>query len=316
MTIAVIGGAGYIGSHVVKALEDRGDKVVIVDDMSTGLPARVSGRAILVTDISAQDAENRMAEFFLENGVNAVMHFAARKAVGESVEKPLWYYKQNVEGTRRVLQACEAAGVTDFVFSSSAAVYGSPESGFVDEDGPTRPINPYGETKLASEWLVNSVARATGMRATSLRYFNVVGTENATLADTAKHNLVPIIMEVMSRDAEVPVFGTDYDTPDGTCLRDYVHVLDLADAHLVSLDDLRNAEPGTVKTFNVGTGVATSVLEILSLVEKASGREVKRRLDARRPGDPAVLGAKVEKIERELCWRASRTAEDAIRSLW
>lgn len=316
MSIAVIGGAGYIGSHVVRLLETRGERVVLVDDLSTGAHERVGDRTILSCDIAAEGAEHRLAAFLTENDVSSVLHFAAKKQVAESVLRPMWYYQQNLEGTRRVLEAMTSTGVRDLVFSSTAAVYGSPTTSRVDEDTPADPINPYGGSKLASEWLVSAATQAHGLRTVSLRYFNVVGAGSPELQDRGLFNLVPIVINAVRRREPVPVFGTDYPTPDGSCVRDYVHVVDLADAHVAALNALVESEPGTSRIYNVGTGMGSSVLEVLDLVEKVTGERVHSTFEARRPGDPAALSADVTRIRSELGWASRLTLEDAIRSIW
>lgn len=316
MTTAVIGGAGYIGAHVVALLKERNEPVVIVDDLSTGLRDRVEDIEMLELNISGPHATEILARFFKKRAVKSVMHFAAKKQVFESVRNPLWYYEQNIAGTANVLHAAQNSGVQNFVFSSSAAVYGSPEVEEVKESYPTSPINPYGETKLVGEWLVNNVARAAGMRAVSLRYFNVVGARSPLLADRGEFNLVPIALSKAQTDGVIEIFGDDYPTYDGTCIRDYVHVADLADSHIVARDFLVNQPPGTHNVYNVGTGQGTSVKQVIDLVQGITGIPVKSETAPRRPGDPPSITANVDQIREDLDWKARWTVEEAIQTAW
>ncbi|GAA4383994.1 UDP-glucose 4-epimerase GalE [Nocardia zapadnayensis] len=312
MSTLVTGGAGYIGSHVVRLLEQRGEQVVVVDDLSNGIPARVPNATLVELDLSAADAESRLRAVMEEHAVTAVIHFAAKKQVGESVERPLWYYRNNVEGLANLLAAMESADVTTMVFSSSAAVYGIPDIGIVPEKIDCRPINPYGQTKLVGEWMIDNAARH-GLRAIKLRYFNVAGTGWPELADTAVMNLIPIILDRVAMGRAPVVFGDDYPTPDGTCIRDYVHVADLADAHIAALDHI--AAGGIAESvFNVGTGRGASVLEVIDAMSSALGRELTPEIAPRRPGDPPQLVADVSAIERELGWRASRGLSAIVES--
>lgn len=315
MTVAVIGGAGYIGAHLVQRLWQQ-HEVVVVDDCSTGHAGRTGSLPALTQDVAASGAVDELARFFRNHHVHAILHFAAKKQVAESVRRPLWYYRQNVQGTANVLDACVRAGVTEFVFSSSAAVYGSPAVSRVDETTVPEPINPYGQTKLAGEWLVADVARTYGLRTTSLRYFNVVGAASGPLADTGTFNLVPIIFDRVSQGRAVDVYGADYPTPDGTCIRDYVHVQDLADAHVAALHGLTDLPAGASRLYNVGTGVGTSVFEIIDLVESITGTHVERQIAQRRPGDPPTLSADASLIDHDLGWRSRLSVADAVRSTW
>lgn len=312
MSTLVTGGAGYIGSHVVRLLEQRGEQVVVVDDLSNGIPARVPNATLVELDLSAADAESRLRAAMEEHAVTAVIHFAAKKQVGESVERPLWYYRNNVEGLANLLAAMDAAGVTTMVFSSSAAVYGMPDVGIVPEKIDCRPINPYGQTKLVGEWMIDNAARH-GLRAIKLRYFNVAGAGWPELADTAVMNLIPIILNRAAAGRAPVVFGDDYPTPDGTCIRDYVHVADLADAHIAALDHLGAGEIAE-SVFNVGTARGASVLEVIDAMSAALGRDLTPEIALRRPGDPPQLVADVSAIERELGWRASRGLSDIVES--
>lgn len=315
MTVLVTGGAGYIGSHVVRLLQQRGDDVVVVDDLSSGVPSRIGGLPLVGIDLAAPDATDRLVDAMRSHGISSVIHFAAKKQVGESMERPTWYYRQNVGGLANLLDAVEAAGVRTMVFSSSAATYGMPDVETVSEADAGHPINPYGETKLIGEWMIDNAARATGLKAIKLRYFNVAGAGWPDLADTAVMNLVPIAINKL-RSGQAPViFGDDYDTPDGTCIRDYVHVRDLAEAHIAALDQLDAG--GTEETvFNVGTGTGASVAEVLEVLREVSGHDVAPVVEARRPGDPPRLVADVERIGRELVWKAEYGLRDIVESAW
>lgn len=307
----VTGGAGYIGAHTVRALRARGDAVVVLDDLSTGLAERVDDDVPLVR-ASTLD-EDTVAATLADHDLDGVMHFAARKSVPESVARPLWYWRENVEGLRSVLAACDRAGVGRFVYSSSAAVYGATAGGAVGEDDPCEPVNPYGTTKLAGEWLLADVHRATGLRYVALRYFNVAGARDARLADRGQANLVPIALDAVARGSAPTVFGTDYDTPDGSCVRDFVHVDDLADAH-VAATALLDA-PGA-ETLNVGVGRGFSVLEVMATVARIADTPVEPVLAARRPGDPASVVADVSRIAERLGWRARHDLDDIVASAW
>lgn len=314
MKVLVTGGAGYIGSHVVRLLADRGDTVVIADDMSAGVPSRVAGHTAVHLDLAAPDAQAVLAAE-LSNGVDAVIHLAARKKVGESVERPEWYVEQNVGGMAHLLTAMHDAGVHKLVFSSSAATYGMPDVPAVTEDTLCSPINPYGQTKLFGEWMVANAERAWGLRGTNLRYFNVAGAGWPDLADTAVANLVPIVFDAIRSHRNPVVFGNDYATPDGSCVRDYVHVLDLAEAHLAALDYLdRDERPHT--TFNVGTGHGSSVFEVLAEVRAVTGIDFVTDVHDRRAGDPPYLCADVQRITQTLGWSAQHDLHDIIESAW
>jgi UDP-glucose 4-epimerase len=314
MTVLVTGGAGYIGAHVARLLKNAGHTVLIVDDLSTGFSGRVEGFSFVDVDLAAQDAQAKLSRAFEEHQVSAVMHFAARKKVGESVEFPEWYFQQNVGGLANLLQAMKNAGIQKLVFSSSAAVYGMPSIGLVDEDFPCAPINPYGETKLVGEWLVANASKAWGLNAVNLRYFNVAGTGWNDLADTQVANLVPIVIQAAKTEIPAKVFGDDYETLDGSCVRDYVHVVDLAEAHIAALTRLN--EVNGVSTYNVGTGKGSSVFEVVKALEQASGRAIEVEVADRRAGDPASLTADVSRIERELGWSAKYGLEEIVESAW
>jgi len=301
MRVVVTGGAGYIGAHVVRLLLGRGDAVVVVDDLSTGDPARVSGAELVRADVADPGATRLLAEAMA--GADALVHLAARKQVGESVARPLWYAEQNIGGTVAVLRAAEAAGVPRAVFSSSAAVYGDVAQETVTEAALPQPVNPYGRTKLAGEWLFRDAARAWGLRQVSLRYFNVAGAAAPELGDPAVLNLVTIVLDRWRRGEPVVVNGTDYPTPDGSCVRDYVHVTDLAAAHLAALDHLDRAGGGP-DVLNIGTGVGTSVLEMVAQLAAAAGAGPVT-IGPRRAGDPARVVADPGLAHTVLGWRAT-----------
>lgn len=313
MTTLVIGGAGYIGSHVVRLLLERGQHVVVVDDLSTGFRERTKGAELIELDVTRPDAVDKLAFQLRACGADSVIHFAAHKQVGESVQNPEMYWHDNIAGLANVLAACASAEVRDVVFSSSAAVYGMPDVDLVTEDLQPQPINPYGATKYVGEWMLADAERAHDMRTVALRYFNVAGAGWPDLADTLVMNLVPIILDAVKAGRAPIVFGTDYDTPDGTCIRDYVHVLDLADAHIAALDYLRGEERPH-RVFNVGTGTGSSVLEVIAAVGRALGTELTPEMGERRPGDPARLICSTERIEQTLGWSSTKDLDDIVRS--
>ncbi|ANP28305.1 UDP-glucose 4-epimerase [Dermabacter vaginalis] len=309
----VIGGAGYIGAHVVQLLLERGESVAVVDDLSTGFRNRIGDAPLIEQDVTADGAVEVLEREMRERGVKAVIHFAAHKQVGESVEKPEMYWHDNIGGLANVLDAAARAGVRDFVFSSSAAVYGMPDVDLVDEELECRPINPYGATKYVGEWMLADAERAHGMRTVALRYFNVAGAGSPELADTLVMNLVPIVLDALESGKTPKVFGNDYNTPDGTCIRDYVHVEDLADAHVAALGYLENDEREH-RVFNVGTGKGSSVLEVIDAIARAKGVEIEPEMSPRRAGDPARLVCSTERIEKALGWKSSKDLDDIVRS--
>jgi UDP-glucose 4-epimerase len=315
MAILVTGGAGYIGSHVVRLLQQRGEKVVVVDDLSEGIVERIGDTPRVKIDLAQSTAIRELQELIREHDVTAVIHLAARKKVGESVEKPDWYFEQNVGGMKNLLEAMRTTGVNKLVFSSSAATYGVPTVSHAAEDIECKPINPYGQTKLDGEILCREASESWGLREVSLRYFNVAGTGWPELVDTQVANLVPIIFKQLADGASPVVFGNDWPTPDGTCVRDYVHVLDLAEAHLRSLDYL-DASDREFDVFNVGTGVGSSVLDVINEVAAVTGKQITPVIADRRPGDPAYLCADVSRIEKTLGWKAQHGLHDIIESAW
>lgn len=316
MTVLVTGGCGYIGAHVVHALHEKKEDVVVVDDLSYGKPTRIEGARLYGMDISANGAAERLAEIMKEQKVDAVIHFAARKQVGESVEKPLWYYQQNIGGMLNVLTAMRDAGVKKLVFSSSAATYGEPPVEVVPEDVvPMLPINPYGQTKLFGEWMARACEEPYGIRFCGLRYFNVAGCGPVELEDPAILNLIPMLFDRLKKGKAPAIFGDDYPTPDGTCVRDYIHVSDLADAHVAALSYLDKDER-KYDVFNVGTGEGTSVRQIVDEVKKVTGLPFTEAVQARRPGDPAQLIGSPKRINSELNWHAKYNVEDIVKSAW
>ncbi|MFI1165407.1 UDP-glucose 4-epimerase GalE [Streptomyces sp. NPDC020801] len=313
MTWLITGGAGYIGSHVVRAMTEAGERAVVYDDLSTGISERVPDGVPLVVG-STLDGD-RVTKTLTEHEVTGVVHLAAKKQVGESVDRPLHYYRENVEGLRVLLEAVTAAEVASFVFSSSAAVYGMPDVDLVTEETPCAPMSPYGETKLAGEWLVRATGRATGMSTACLRYFNVAGAANADLADVGVFNLVPMVFEKLTHNAPPRIFGDDYPTPDGTCIRDYIHVVDLAEAHVATARALQ-ASPGLDLTLNIGRGEGVSVRDMIDTINAVTGYDRPPTVTPRRPGDPARVVASADRIATELGWTAKRDVHDMITSAW
>ncbi|MEV8565022.1 UDP-glucose 4-epimerase GalE [Streptomyces sp. NPDC051322] len=314
MTWLITGGAGYIGSHVVRAMAAAGERVVVLDDLSSGAAERLPDTTVLVRG-SVLDRE-LLDETLARYEVGGVVHLAAQKQVGESVEQPLRYYRDNVHGLTVLLEAVVAAGVRRFLFSSSAAVYGVPDVELITESTPCLPINPYGETKLAGEWLVRAAGRAHGLSTACLRYFNVAGAGTPALADTGVYNVVPMFFDRLTRGEAPRIFGDDYPTPDGTCIRDYIHVADLADAHLAVARKLSGERAAGDLTINIGRGQGVSVRELADLVGEISGLPLPPVIEPRRPGDAAKAVASAELITRELGWKASRGVREMIDSAW
>ena len=283
-----------------------------IDNLSTGVPGRVDCEVVTI-DLAAEAAVEQL-EKLLARGFDAVIHLAARKQVGESVEKPELYFKDNIGGLANLLIAMRKTNTKKLVFSSSAATYGMPDQDSVSEDDDAKPINPYGQTKLVGEWMVAN-AKQWGLKAVSLRYFNVAGTGKAGLADTAALNLIPIAIGQLRR-GEVPVvFGDDYPTPDGSCIRDYVHVTDLANAHLAAVDYLaRESRPYDV--FNIGSGSGASVIEVLEELKVVSGIDFQYKISERRAGDPPRLVANVSRMKEVLGISTSHSLRDIVESAW
>src|SRR5580692_8404879 len=310
-SILVTGGAGYIGSHVVRQLGQAAENVVVLDNLGRGFRQAVTAGELVVGDVGDQALVSRL---LAEHRVDTVMHFAAHTIVPESVAQPLKYYGNNTCSTRALLQACVEHKVSNFVFSSTAAVYGMPDQGYADEESPTRPINPYGTSKLMSEWMLRDVAAVNPLRYVALRYFNVAGSDPKARIGQATPGatlLTKVACEAMvGKRTHVSIFGSDYPTPDGTGVRDYLHIEDLASAHLRALDYLR-AEGRSV-TLNVGYGHGYSVREVLSMVEAVGGQRLTIREEARRAGDPAYLVARADRIRAELAWQPRYDDLEAI----
>ncbi|KRC64077.1 UDP-glucose 4-epimerase [Aeromicrobium sp. Root236] len=313
MTVLVTGGAGYIGSHIVRAFRLAGLDCVVVDDLSSGHREFVPDEVEFI-DTNILDS-TLVAKAMVEHEVEAVVHLAGFKYAGVSVQRPLHTYEQNVQGTVSLLQAMHEADVDKIVFSSSAAVYGTPDVDIVTETTPTAPESPYGESKLIGEWLLRDAARAFPMHHTSLRYFNVVGSAVPDLYDTSPHNLFPLVIEALLEGRTPRIFGDDYPTPDGTCVRDYIHVADLADAHVVAAQKLlagSELEP----VYNLGSGDGVSVREIMTAVAEATGIEFEPEISDRRPGDPARIVASGELATRDLDWAMRHSLADMVSSAW
>ena len=312
MAVLVTGGAGYIGSHITRLL---GDDAVVVDNLSSGLSDRISGVPVEQLDLAAPNAQAELVRIIKEHKVDSVIHLAARKLVGESVERPEWYYSQNIGGMANLLGAMRETGVNKLVFSSSAATYGLPDTELVNETADCKPINPYGETKLVGEWMAKDAATAWGLKHVNLRYFNVAGAGAPELADTAVANLIPIVFAALKSGGRIKVFGDQYPTPDGSCIRDYVHVQDLADAHVLALDYL-DRENREYDTFNVGTGTGASVFTVIDVIHKTVGFDFEVDVVEARAGDPARLCADVSRIKSALGWTAKHDLNEIVRSAW
>lgn len=313
MTWLVTGGAGYIGSHVVRAFRQVGLGVAVLDDLSSGHREFVPDGVPFVEG-SVLDVD-LVRSAIAEHGVDGVVHLAGFKYAGVSVSRPLHTYEQNVTGTAHLLAAMAAEGVERIVFSSSAGVYGTPDVERVTEATPTTPESPYGESKLIGEWLLADQGRATGLRHTSLRYFNVVGSGTRELYDTSPHNLFPLIFEALLAGRTPRINGTDYPTPDGTCVRDYVHVADLADAHVAAAQALAAGAP-LEKVYNLGSGDGVSVRQIMDAVAQVTGIAFAPEVGPRRPGDPARIVASGELAARDLGWAMRHSLEDMVGSAW
>ncbi|MFN8032377.1 MAG: UDP-glucose 4-epimerase GalE [Mycobacterium sp.] len=307
MRLLVTGGAGYVGSVCAKVLLEEGHEVVVVDDLSTGNADAVPDGARFVQADMVEAAPGLLGD----GSFDGVLHFAAKSLVGESVVAPELYWQGNVVKTLQLLEAMRAAGTPRLVFSSTAATYGEPESVPITEDAPTRPTNAYGATKLAIDHAITSYAAAHGLAATSLRYFNVAGAY-AGLGErhATETHLIPLVLQVATgQREEILVFGDDWPTPDGTCIRDYIHVRDLADAHVLAL---QTAQPGSHRIYNLGNGTGFSVREVIACCERVVGKPIAARDVDRRAGDPAVLIASSEKAITELGWKPQHTSLDEI----
>ncbi|SEP57924.1 UDP-glucose 4-epimerase [Streptomyces sp. yr375] len=314
MTWLITGGAGYIGAHVARAMTGAGERVLVLDDLSAGVPARLAADVPLVKG-SALDA-GLLRRVLAEHAVTGVVHLAAHKQVAESVARPTRYYGENVGGLATLLDAVAEAGVGRFLFSSSAAVYGNPDVDLITEDTPCLPVNPYGETKLAGEWLVRAAGQAHGIATTCLRYFNVAGAAAPELADTGVFNIVPMVFDRLTRGEAPRIFGDDYPTPDGTAVRDYIHVADLAEAHLAAARRLTAPGAAGDLTVNIGRGEGVSVRELVTLIGEVTGDTRPAVVEGRRPGDAPRAVASAELAARELGWTARRDVRDMVGSAW
>ena len=309
--ILVVGGAGYIGAHVAYLLQENGYGVRIYDDFSNGLKSIVEGK---FSDVVIGDVLDRQALISACEGIDAVIHLAAKKAVGESVDNPLKYYENNVGGTLNLLAAMSLKGVKKIVFSSTAAVYAPSEKLSITENDLTEPLSPYGQTKLLSEKLISAVAKAENLSAISLRYFNVVGALRDEFADNSKDNIVPKVFAALKAGKNPEIYGSDYPTKDGSCIRDYIHISDLAKAHLVALEKVFSTKVDEV--YNVGSGTGYSVTEMINQIAESIGKAITPTLSPRRPGDTAQLIASIAKIEKDLGWKPERSLKEMIDSAW
>lgn len=312
----ITGGAGYIGSHVVLEAIKSGRDVVVLDDLSTGISSRLP-HGVILEEVTLSDP-SAVATVFKKYEVHGVLHLAAKKSVGESVKRPNFYWQENIGGLDNLLTAMSRHNVSKFVFSSSAAVYGQPEIGeheLINEKTSCQPINPYGATKLVGEWYANSQTVATGLSVAALRYFNVAGAGNPNLGDVFALNLVPLIFEAIENKVSPLIYGDDYPTRDGTCIRDYIHVQDLANAHVAAMELVDNSE-STFEAINVGTGRGSSVREVIDMVQHVTGLEMNPEVIKRRAGDPAQLVASVDKARQLLGWTSKYDLQDIVSSAW
>lgn len=311
-TWMLTGGAGYIGAHVLRALQASGREVVVLDDLSTGVAAKVpDGVSLLRANVGDRMTVGAALRDF---DVTGVVHLAAKKAVGESVEQPEFYYRENVDGMLSLLEAMADAGTSALVYSSSAAVYGNPSEEFVSENAPLIPESPYGQTKVIGEWMTRNSAVNRDLSWTALRYFNVAGAASPELGDTSVFNLIPMVFRALAEDRRPQVFGDDYPTPDGSCIRDYIHVADLADAHVAAAAACER--PGVGEAYNVGRGQGVSVFEVMTVISEVVGFDVNAEVGARRAGDPAQLVACAEKINNDLGWSAKYDLREMVTSAW
>ena len=309
--VLVVGGAGYIGAHVCDVLVQSAYQVRIYDDFSNGLRRRIDGK---FNDLVMGDILDRKTLIDALDGVDSIIHLAAKKAVGESVENPLKYYENNVGGTLNLIAAMASKGVKRIVFSSSAAVYSPNDKPAIEEDDATVPLSPYGETKLLSEQLIAKTSIADSFSAVSLRYFNVVGATKPEFGDNSKDNLVPKVFTAFKEGKRPEIFGNDYPTKDGTCIRDYIHVGDLAEAHLLALKKAENSTLNEV--YNVGSGTGYSVKEMMDQMAQSMKVDLNPIISGRREGDSPQLIASIKKIEQDLGWRPRSTLTEMIDSSW
>ncbi|MBZ5629966.1 MAG: UDP-glucose 4-epimerase GalE [Acidobacteriia bacterium] len=313
MRVLVTGGAGYIGSHGARALKRRGHEVVIYDNFNTGHRELAQGFELIEGNVGDAFTLARALR-----DIDAVMHFAAHSLVGESVQNPRKYFENNVGDGLVLLNTCVECGVHKFIFSSTAAVYGNPREVPIAEDAPKQPVNPYGFSKLSFEYAMQSYDPAYGLRFMSLRYFNAAGCDESgeigELHDPETHLIPAALQSATGARNELQIFGDDYQTPDGTCIRDYIHVDDLAEAHVLALEHL--AAGGASNILNLGTGKGHTVKEVVTTIERVIGRELPKRIVGRRPGDPPVLLADPSRAEKMLGWKATRSLEQMVASAW
>ena len=307
----VTGGAGYIGAHVVRAFQAAGIEATVLDDLSSGVASFVPAD-VPVTRATLLDRDAVRAALA---GVDGVVHVAGFKYAGVSVQRPLHTYEQNVSAMVILLQEMLEAGVDKLVFSSSAATFGVPDVDLVTETTATRPESPYGESKLIGEWLLADVGRAHGLKHTSLRYFNVVGSGTPDLYDASPHNLFPLVFDALVNGRTPKIFGTDYNTPDGTCVRDYIHVSDLAEAHVAAAQRLAAGQP-IEPVYNLGSGEGSSVRQIMDTIREVTGIDFEPELHPRRPGDPDRIVATGELAARDLGWQMRHTLEQMVATAW
>jgi len=311
MTWLVTGGAGFIGAHVVREMEAAGHDVVVLDDLSSGSRDRIPNTPLVVGTVLDRTLVERT---LAQHAVHGVVHVAGRKQVAESVARPFYYYRENVGGQLNLLEAMCEVGVDKLVFSSSASVYGMPDVDLVDEATPVNPLSPYGQTKAAGEWMVEDAATAFGLTYMNLRYFNVAGAATAQLGDPAALNLIPMIFERLTEGRRPRLFGADYPTPDGTCVRDFIHVEDIARAHVASVEHLETSGPSC--TLNIGRGQGASVLEVLRAISEVTGLDTTPEVLPRRAGDPARVVASADRITEVLGWVPKYDLTDMVSSAW
>lgn len=316
MTWLITGGAGYIGAHIVRQTLASGREVVVVDDLSTGVASKIPSQVpVIVANLLDQKA---VEQIFNDYAITGVLHTAARKQVGESVLRPLYYWEENVGGLTNLLSSMQLHQVKNFVFSSSAAVYGQPElavSDLITEELVCNPINPYGATKLAGEWMAAGLVSSDDFRVASLRYFNVAGAASPDLGDTFALNLIPIVMQAITNGEQPKIFGTDYPTSDGSCIRDYIHVQDLADAHVAAMDLVEKSEP-IFQPINLGTGIGTSVYQVIDVIREVTGKNIEPILAPRRAGDPPALVADPSLAKTTLGWNSQYDLTQMVESAW
>jgi UDP-glucose 4-epimerase len=311
MTGLVTGGAGYIGAHVVRALREDGVDVVVLDDLSTGDASRIGDTPLVRASLLDRAAVDRV---LVEHEVSGVVHIAAKKQVGESVEDPYYYYRQNVLGQLTLMEAMRDSGVRRFVFSSSSSTYGAPETAVVEEKAALEPESPYGQTKVVGEWLAADAEVAYGVRSVCLRYFNVAGAAAPELGDPEALNLIPMVFQRLTARQAPQIFGDDYPTPDGTCIRDYIHVADIATAHVAAARHLERG--GESLRLNIGRGQGSSVREVMEMIRDVTGLDFTPEVVARRPGDPPRTVASADAIRYRLGWSARYDLREMVESAW